>query len=93
MQKYKHNQILDKVKHALSKEELTIIEHSLSQKRERVFKRYPMLFTLMGTFGLVATLYGFEKILDQTFLVEKPFFLLTIGIVILLFTGLLYKKL
>jgi len=89
----KHHQIIEKAKKVLSTEEIRTIEHSLSLKKERAFKRFPMLFTLLGTFGLVATLYGFEKILDKTFLIDYPFVLLALGVVILLFSGLLYKKL
>lgn len=65
-----------------------------SVKRDHVFKRFPLLFTLMGTFGLVATLYGFERLIDQIELfVENPLILLGTGILTLVLTGTLYKKL
>lgn len=66
---------------------------SLQQKREAAFNRWPLLFTLLGAFGLVATFYGFEGVMDQTGLSENPVILLGIGIVVLIFTGTLYKKL
>lgn len=59
-----------------------------------VFQRFPLLFTLLGAFGLVATFYGFEHIIDNIdFLAENPVLLLGVGIGTLVFTGQLYKKL
>lgn len=52
-----------------------------------------MLAPLLGAFGVVAVLYGFEKIIDQTILARQPLILLGIGIVILLLTGAFYEKL
>lgn len=67
---------------------------SFTVTRDHVFKRFPLLFTLLGTFGLVATLYGFERLIDQVDLfAENPLILLTTGILLLIFTGTLYKKL
>ena len=62
--------------------------------RDSAFARFPLIFVLMSTFGLVATLYGFEKVIDQiTFFADHPVAILTVGIVILIITGTLYKKL
>lgn len=66
----------------------------LNQTKRGVFQRFPLLFTLLGTFGFVATLYGFEGIIDRIDLFsENPFILLGVGVVILVLTGTLYKKL
>jgi uncharacterized membrane protein len=65
----------------------------IQERKEAVFTRFPLLFTLLGAFGLVATFYGFEKVIDQTGLSENPWILLAIGLVVLIFTGTLYKKL
>lgn len=63
-------------------------------QRQAVFSRFPLLFTLLGTFGFVATLYGFEGIIDRIdILSENPWLLLATGITVLAFTGSLYKKL
>ena len=35
------------------------------QARDNAFTRFPVIFVLLSTFGLVATLYGFEKVIDQ----------------------------
>ncbi len=56
-------------------------------------KKVPLLAPLLAAFGLVATLYGFEKILDSTFLVDQPWLLLGTGVVVLLLTGAFYDHL
>jgi len=62
--------------------------------RDSVFGRFPLLFTMLSTFGLVATLYGFEKVIDEIdFLANRPWAILGLGLSTLLFTGALYKKL
>lgn len=62
--------------------------------RNSAFTRFPMLFVLLTSFGLVATFYGFEKVIDQIpYFTENPHMILVTGISVLLFTGALYKKL
>lgn len=62
--------------------------------RDSAFARFPVIFVLLSTFGVVATLYGFEKVIDNTeFLASSPKILLTVGILTLALTGTLYKKL
>ncbi len=62
--------------------------------RDSAFTRFPVIFVLLSTFGVVATLYGFEKVIDQIdWLSEHPTMILVIGLVTLAFTGTLYKKL
>lgn len=64
------------------------------QLRDSAFSRFPAVFVLLSSFGLVATFYGFEKVIDQVdWLVENPHLLLLLGILTLLLTGTLYKKL
>lgn len=70
------------------------IVQKLDQTRKSVFERFPLLFTLLGSFGLVATFYGFERIIDRIeLLAEHPFILLGVGLATLIVTGSLYKKL
>lgn len=70
------------------------IVQKLVQKKESVFQRFPLLFTMLGAFGLVATFYGFERLIDRVdLLAENPFILLGVGVSILVITGSLYKKL
>jgi hypothetical protein len=62
--------------------------------RNSTFSRFPFLFIFLSTFGLVATFYGFEKIIDSVpFFHNHPFMILFSGIVALTLTGTLYKKL
>ena len=59
-----------------------------------VFGRYPLAFSLLGTFGVVTTLYGFEQILDEIPLLRAyPIIPLAAGIFILFVSGSLYKRL
>ncbi len=76
------------------KEKEAEVVQKLAEKREGVFERFPLLFTLLGTFGLVATFYGFEALIDRIdLLANNPFILLGVGLATLIITGSLYKKL
>jgi hypothetical protein len=62
--------------------------------RDSAFTRFPFLFVFLSTFGVVATLYGFEKLIDQIdYFQEHPGMVLVAGVITLLVTGSLYKKL
>jgi predicted ABC-type sugar transport system permease subunit len=66
----------------------------LATSRDSAYERFPLLFMLLASFGLVATFYGFEGIIDQIdALANNPFILLCIGLTTLIITGTLYKKL
>ena len=66
----------------------------LSPVRDSAFNRFPLFFALLGAFGVVATFYGFERLIDKIdLLADNPFILLASGILILILTGSLYKKL
>ncbi len=68
--------------------------HSFDRTRQGAVQRFPLVFTLLGAFGLVATFYGFEGIIDSIAVLEgHPVILLAIGVVTLALTGSLYKKL
>ena len=78
---------------ALSEKERQLVE-SISHKRERAFERFPLVFTLLASFGLVATFYGFERVIDRfQIFSDNPFILLITGISTLILTGTLYSKL
>ena len=62
--------------------------------KKNAFERFPLLFTLLGAFGIVAIFYGFEHLIDRIdILANNPFILLATGIAALVITGTLYKKL
>jgi uncharacterized integral membrane protein len=72
----------------------TTVDSYIAPVRTSVLKRYPVLFSLLVTFGVAMTFLGFEKIVTQiAFLDNNPFILLIVGITILALTGTLYKKL
>ena len=62
--------------------------------RDSVFARFPLVFTLLVSFGVVITFSGFNGIIEKIpVLANNPFISLIIGMVILVLTGKLYKKL
>ncbi len=70
------------------------IEERITPIRREVTKRFPTLFLLLSTFGLIATYLAMEQLLLQYNITqENPVLLLIIGVGILVFTGTLYKKL
>lgn len=76
------------------KEKETHVLQALEKKRQNTLQRFPLMFTLLATFGLVATFYGFEGIIDKIDLLSNnPIILLVIGVLTLAVTGTLYKKL
>lgn len=66
----------------------------LSEQRDQTARKYPLVFGLAVSFGLVATFYGFEGIINQIpFLNNNPWLVLASGVGILIATGTAYKKL
>lgn len=64
------------------------------ERRTKAEAKFPLISGLLITFGFVATLYGFEKLIDRVDLfVNNPWILLVIGITTLTATGAAYKKL
>lgn len=78
---------------SLTKAEKEILK-KLDEKRTRVGHRFPLVTSLIATFGFVSLLYGFEKFIDSVpFLANNPIVLFLVGIVTLVITGTVYKKL
>lgn len=70
------------------------VVHRLAESRNTAVAKFPLLFTLLTAFGVVATFYGFEHLIDQSKLLsENPIILLCVGVGSLILTGALYKKL
>jgi hypothetical protein len=70
------------------------LESTVAPIRKSIFKRFPVTFTLVVTFGFTATLTGIElMMLKYDFLRENPWVLLVLGVGTLIVTGTLYKKL
>lgn len=80
-------------KHSLTEAEQRFI-HKLVEKRMKVETKYPLVFILLVTFGAVSTLQGFQRLIDKIPLFSNhPWILLVAGLLTLLATGTLYKKL
>lgn len=61
---------------------------------EPVFSRYPFTFALLGTLGIAAVIYGFERVVDTIpILGDNPLLILVSGLLLLFLTGGLYKSL
>ena len=59
-----------------------------------VFARYPLTFALLATLGAASVIHGFEGMVEKTpFLAERPILILITGLLVLLFTGTLYRYL
>ena len=69
-------------------------EEQVKKIRDTYANKYPLLFALGATFGFVATLYGFEKLIDKVdFFTNNPWILLGVGVAVLYVTGTFYTKL
>lgn len=56
--------------------------------------RYPLTFSLLSVFGIVSILHGFESAISYIpYLSERPFLIFILGLLILIFTGTLYRGL
>lgn len=70
------------------------VHEVFKRHRRTAFERHPFLFSTLGLFGLVATWQGFDDIVSRIqFFDAYPSVLLGVGLIILLFTGRLYRHL
>ena len=76
-------------------EELTAkINQTLGEKSRNVFGRYPLTFALLILFGVTLVTQGIKDLLIQIpFFKNNPLIMLMAGLIILIITGTLYKKL
>ena len=64
------------------------------KKPRKTLERFPTLFLLLTTAGIVLVLFGFERTFDKiAFFHNNPIVMIILGFGILIFTGKLYKKL
>ena len=62
--------------------------------RDHAAKKFPLGFALIGTFGVLTTMQGYQKLIDKIPLIHNnPWISLVIGLVTLAVTGTVYKKL
>lgn len=70
------------------------IAHVLTDRRDRAAVKFPLIFGLAASFGLVSTFYGFEGLINKIpMLQNNPWLVLVTGVVVLLATGTAYRKL
>lgn len=70
------------------------LESVVQPVRKNVLQRFPILFLMLATLGLTATITGMEQLLLKvSFLESNPGLVLIIGLALLTLTGTLYKKL
>ncbi|MCD5382316.1 MAG: hypothetical protein LR017_03300 [Candidatus Pacebacteria bacterium] len=66
----------------------------VSPYRQTFFQKFPTASVFLVTFGVTTTFLGFEKIITTIpWLHERPWLILGMGIMTLMLTGTLYKKL
>lgn len=70
------------------------LDQKFAAKSRNVFQRYPLTFLLLLVFAVSAVSEGVKGILNNvSYLAENPYLMLLAGLVVLGFTGVLYKKL
>ncbi len=76
-------------------EELTSKANDVfAKKGKSVFEKYPLTFALLVIIGVTLMSQGVkELIMKVSFLKTNPLLMFTMGIIILILTGTLYKKL
>lgn len=73
---------------------IKIAHDSAGKYTQPVLRRYPLLFSFLTVFGVASILHGFELVAEKIELFNNyPFLLILIGVIILFFTGMLYKSL
>lgn len=79
--------------HRLTEQEEKLL-HLLREEGVRVKEKFPLVYALVATVGLVSVLSGLNKIIDRIeFFNDYPVVLVVIGVAILTLTGAIYKKL
>ena len=69
------------------------INTKISSRTSSILDRYPLTFGFLILFGVVAVSEGAKGILDQIgFFADNPWYLFITGVVLLVITGSLYKK-
>jgi hypothetical protein len=85
--------VVEELQQALARAE-AVVEQTVAPARQSIIRRFPVLFLLAVTFGITATSVGIEVLLTQsTWLGTRPLLILGLGILTLVLTGTLYKKL
>ncbi len=65
----------------------------MEEKSKGALSRYPITFTILVLFGVVALHEGVKGVLEEFGLIDHSVTLLIIGLAILIVTGTVFKKL
>lgn len=66
----------------------------LSRRRDYAAKKFPLGFALIATFGLVTTMNGLQKLSEKVpVLNNNPWISIVVGLLILIASGTVYRKL
>lgn len=65
---------------------------SMEGRGRSMMKRYPITFSLLVVFGIVAIHDGIKGVFEEFGFTQHPFILLIVGLVILIFTGTIFKR-
>ncbi len=85
-------QVFDVVEGTVTKVSSSLYTY-VAPARETFIKKYPTLFGMMVTIGLIATFLGLEQmLLKLSILNEYPILLFLFGVGLLALTGRFYKK-
>lgn len=69
------------------------LNNIMAERAGSALQRYPLTFALLVLFGVVAVSEGVKGILETFNFAHSPWILLCVGLLILVITGQLYKKL
>jgi len=69
------------------------LNDKLGQKTRPALIRYPITFGLLILFGIVAVNEGAKGLLEKVGFTDYPVYLLLAGLIVLVVTGTVYKKL
>ncbi len=71
-----------------------VAERTIEPVRRTLFRRFPVVFTLLVAFGVSATVFGIERVFTTiSFFNDHPWRTLIFGLILLGITGKLYAKL
>lgn len=69
-----------------------VVDKTVNKTARRVFRKYPITFTLLSIFGFASVMHGVEGLIENhPYFGEHPGVVLLIGLALLLITGTLYK--
>lgn len=65
----------------------------MAQRGKSIFHRYPLTFSLLTLFSVIAVSEGAKGIMESLGFTEHPTYLFLAGLLVLIIIGRLYKKL